>query len=384
MTERPLESLTFTLEGKCGNARAGKLATPHGEIHTPIFMPVGTRASVKALSLSDLDSTGAEIILANTYHLYLRPGAETLRRAGGVAAFSGWNRPMLTDSGGFQVVSLSQLARVDDDGVTFRSHLDGSSHRFTPEGVIGIQRSLGSDIMMPLDVPPVPREGREETLRANRLTLDWLRRAKTEWQRSQGTSSTGRAQVLFGICQGGFEASLRRENARALVELDLPGYAAGGLSLGEEKGVTREMLEATLEELPHDRPRYLMGMGTPEDLIEGVARGVDMFDCVLPTRNARNGQALTQRGPMNLRLERFSEDFRPLDDECGCECCARHSRAYLRHLLKSGEILGARLLSLHNVYYYLHLVRTMREAIGAGTFETFRRSAISRLQEEST
>jgi queuine tRNA-ribosyltransferase len=346
-------------------------------------MPVGTRATVKALSLSDLRACRVRLVLSNTYHLYLRPGEETVRRAGGLARFSGWNGPTLTDSGGFQVVSLADLAAVDDDGVTFRSHLDGSSHRFTPESVVRIQRSLGPDVMMPLDVPPRPDTSAEEILAANRRTFAWAVRAKDEWLRTEGTSPTGCAQALFGIAQGGFEERDRESAARALVDLDLPGYAAGGLSLGEDKLRTRTLLEATLAGLPQDRPRYLMGMGTAEDLVEGIARGVDLFDCVLPTRNARNGQALTRRGTLNLRRERFAQDFSPIDPECACEACTSHTRAYVRHLLKTGEMLGARLVSLHNVHWYLELVNTMRDAIAAGTFDATRRATLARLQEEN-
>lgn len=374
---------TLTIEARSGAARAGTLRTPHGDVLTPMFMPVGTRASVKSLSVADLHAIGAKIVLANTYHLYLRPGADTIRRAGGVARFSGWNGPTLTDSGGFQVVSLADLARVDDDGVTFRSHLDGSLHRFTPESVVSVQRSLGPDFMMTLDVPPRPGDSAAESERANRLTQTWAERALAEFHRTQGTSSTGKEQCIFGIAQGGFDARRRREAASALVSLGFPGYAAGGLSLGEEKAQTLEMLDSTLENLPLDQPRYLMGMGTPEDLVEAIARGVDLFDCVLPTRNARNGQAFTRRGTVNLRLERHAEDFTPLDPECRCETCRGYSRAYLRHLLKSGEMLGARLLTLHNLHTYLELMRCSREAIVNGTFDSFRSATLAQLAEES-
>ena len=371
------------VHARSGLARSGTIRTPHGEVPTPMFMPVGTRATVKSLSVADLRAIGAKMVLSNTYHLYLRPGASTVRRAGGVARFSGWNGPTLTDSGGFQIVSLADLARIDDDGVTFRSHLDGSSHRFTPEAVVSIQRSLGPDFMMALDVPPRPDDSSANVERANHLTLVWAKRALHEFQRTEDSSSTGKEQCLLGIAQGGFDARRRREAASALVSLGFPGYAVGGLSLGEEKAQTLEMLESTLEEFPQDRPRYLMGMGTPEDLVEAVARGVDLFDCVLPTRNARNGQAFTRRGPVNLRLERHAEDFNPLDPECACETCAGYSRAYLRHLLKTGEMLGARLLTLHNLHYYLELMRSSREAIEHGTFDSFRVSTLSRLAEEN-
>jgi len=366
-----------------GGARAGIFRTPHGDVPTPAFMPVGTRGTVKGLSAADLRASRAEIVLANTYHLYLRPGDDIVREAGGIARFAGWNGPTLTDSGGFQVVSLASLREIDEDGVTFRSHLDGSSHRFTPESVVRAQRSLGPDVMMTLDVPPIPGSGREEMERANRLTVEWARRAAREFEKTRGTSSSRRPQALFGIAQGGFDAKARAAAAAALVELDLPGYAAGGLSLGEEKEATREMLQVTLERLPRARPRYLMGMGWPEDLVDAISRGVDLFDCVLPTRNARNGQAITGTGPVNLRLERYRRDFRPLDSECGCETCTGYTRAYLRHLQRTGEMLGARLVSLHNVHYYLKLVRTLREAVVAGNFEEVRSGILTGLAEEN-
>lgn len=372
--------MTRVAEAECG-ARAGLFTTPHGDVPTPSFMPVGTRASVKALSVSDLHDCRAEIVLSNTYHLFLRPGPETMRAAGGLAAFSGWKGPTLTDSGGYQVVSLANLRKLDDDGVTFHSHLDGTPHRFTPESAVRIQRAIGADIMMMLDSPPVPGTSETEMERANRVTINWARRGAAEFGRTLEDSASGRPQALFGIAQGGFREHWRRESAAALVDLDLPGYAAGGLSLGEDKEVTREMLQVTLDVLPADRPRYLMGMGTPEDLIDGISRGVDLFDCVLPTRNARNGAAFTSRGRVNLRLERYARDFRPLDEDCGCETCRDATRAYLRHLLKTGEMLGARLVSLHNVHFYLRLVRTLRDAVINGEFEAVRSQTLDRLSE---
>jgi queuine tRNA-ribosyltransferase len=366
-----------------GGARAGVFHTPHGDVPTPAFMPVGTRGTVKALAVSDLRASRVEIVLANTYHLYLRPGADVVREAGGIARFSGWNGPTLTDSGGFQVVSLAKLREIDENGVTFRSHLDGSAHTFTPESVVRSQRSLGPDIMMPLDVPPVPGSDDRAIADANRLTIEWAKRAVQELERTEGTSSTGQPQALFGIAQGGFDSGARAESVAALVELDLPGYAAGGLSLGEDKEATRAMLQITLDGLPRDRPRYLMGMGWPEDIVDAVSRGVDLFDCVLPTRNARNGQAITANGPVNLRLERHARDFGPLDPSCDCETCAGYTRAYLRHLHKSGEILGARLISLHNVHHYLKLVRTLRESLLAGQFDEVRTGILCRHGEES-
>lgn len=374
-------SFSFELLATAGAARAGVFRTPHGEVPTPLFMPVGTRGSVKALAVSDLERMGAHIILGNTYHLYLRPGTDVIREAGGLAAFNGWNRPTLTDSGGFQVVSLSRLRDIDEEGVTFRSHLDGTAHRFTPESVVRLNRDLSPDIVMPLDIPPAPGSSESEIATANRLTIAWARRARAEFLRTEGTQASGLPQALFGIAQGGLDPEARRESAAALVDLDLPGYAAGGLSFGEDKALTREMLQATVEALPSDRPRYLMGMGTPEDLVDGISRGVDLFDCVLPTRNARNGQALTSRGPVNLRLERWARDFGPLDRDCSCETCGGYSRAYLRHLLKTGEMLGARLISLHNVHFYLDLVRRLRSALLDGTFEGVRAGILARLTE---
>lgn len=374
-------SFAFRVLAADGAARAGVLETPHGEIPTPIFMPVGTRGSVKALSVADLRACGARIILGNTYHLYLRPGADVVREAGGLAAFNGWHAPTLTDSGGFQVVSLSQLASIDDEGVTFRSHLDGSPHRFTPESVVRVQRSLAADVVMPLDCPPAPGLAEDEARRADARTLAWLDRTREEMARSEGTAATGSAQALFGIAQGGFSAQARREFAAALVDRELPGYAVGGLSIGESRETTREMLQASLDALPAAKPRYLMGMGTPEDLVDGIARGVDMFDCVLPTRNARNGQALTWRGPVNLRLARHERHFGPIDADCRCEACTGYTRAYVRHLQKSGEILGARLVSLHNVHFFLELVRTLREAILRGDFARVRAGILAKLSE---
>lgn len=374
-------SFGFRLEAENGSARAGVLTTPHGDVETPVFMPVGTLGSVKALSALDLERANARIILGNTYHLFLRPGVEVVREAGGLAAFNGWRRPTLTDSGGFQVVSLNELRKIDDDGVTFRSHLDGTKHRFSPEIVVQLNRALSPDIVMPLDVPPVPSAGAAEVDRANRLTVEWARRAQREMIRTEGTSASGKPQALFGIAQGGFTAEARRASAAALVDLDLPGYAAGGLSIGEAKASTYEMLRVTLDCLPREKPRYLMGMGTPEDLLEGVAQGVDMFDCVLPTRNARNGQVFTSRGRLNIRLERFARDFRPLDPACDCEACRGYSRAYLRHLEKAGEMLAGRLLSLHNIHFFVNLVRRMRAAIREGEFETMRRDTLAALEE---
>ncbi|HHY46931.1 MAG TPA: tRNA guanosine(34) transglycosylase Tgt [Firmicutes bacterium] len=357
--------MEFYLEAECGRARAGVLTTPHGRIMTPVFMPVGTQATVKAMSPDELVEIGAEIILANTYHLFLRPGHELIARAGGLHRFMNWNRSILTDSGGYQVFSLSDLRHITEDGVTFRSHIDGSRRFISPELSIDVQNALGSDIIMAFDeCTPYPAEwgyARESMLR----TLRWAKRCK-EHHRKPG-------QALFGIVQGGMYPDLRQESARRLVELDFPGYAIGGLSVGEPKAVMYDMLDATLEFLPREKPRYLMGVGAPGDLVEGIARGVDMFDCVLGTRIARHGSIFTRRGRIIVRDAAYAEDFGPLDPECDCYVCRNYSRAYLRHLLKAGEILGFRLATYHNLYFLLSLMREARKAILEGRFDEWRK-----------
>jgi queuine tRNA-ribosyltransferase len=349
----------FELVREEAGARRGRLQTAHGVIETPAFMPVGTQASVKALSPDDLTALGVQVLLGNTYHLGLRPGADRIARLGGLHRFMGWTGAILTDSGGFQVFSLEHLVRVSDDGATFRSHLDGSQQRFTPESVMAIQRELGSDIAMAFDEPvPWP----SDPIRASRAmerTHRWAGRCLA--------AEPASGQLRFGIAQGGFDPGLRRQSAHALRSLAFDGYAVGGLSLGEPKALTYELLELQTGELPRDQPRYLMGVGTPIDLIEAVARGVDLMDCVLPTRIARNGSVLTRGGRINLRNRRFADDAGPLDEGCGCYSCQRFSRAYLRHLFMAGEILAHRLASIHNLFVLLRLMDRIRAGIGSGS-----------------
>lgn len=356
-------AVSFTLLATDGRARAGLLRTPHGEVPTPVFMPVGTQATVKAMSPRDLRDVGATMILANTYHLYLRPGDERIARLGGLHRFMAWDGPILTDSGGYQVFSLARMRRVDADGVTFRSHIDGSEHRFTPEKVIAIQENLGADIITCLDECAPPTDY-EYNLQALERTHAWARRCREAHRRDD--------QALFGIVQGGVFPDLRERSARFITGLGFDGYAIGGLSVGEPKEQTYAVLEWMDDLLPADRPRYLMGVGTPQDLVEGVARGVDMFDCVLPTRMGRNGGALTRWGRINLRNARYAEDPSPLLPDCTCYTCTHFSRAYLRHLILANEILGAHLLTLHNLHLMLTIAREIREAILAGRFAAYR------------
>jgi queuine tRNA-ribosyltransferase len=327
-------------------------------IDTPAFMPVGTQATVKALSPDEVRALGAQVLLANTYHLALRPGSERIARLGGLHAFMGWDGAILTDSGGFQVFSLDHLVKVSDEGATFRSHLDGSEQHFTPESVMAIQRQLGSDIAMAFDQPVSWPATPATTQVAMERTHLWATRYLA--------SEPAVGQLRFGIAQGGFDEQLRRESAEALTQLPFDGFAVGGLSLGEPKQITYQLLSLQTAILPPDRPRYLMGVGTPADLVEAIARGIDMFDCVLPTRIARNGSILTRGGRINLRNRRFIDDAGPLDESCDCYTCARFSRAYLRHLFMAGEILGHRLASIHNLRMLVRLVGDVREAIGTG------------------
>jgi queuine tRNA-ribosyltransferase len=356
--------MNFTLLKTSGQARRGRLETAHGTIETPVFMPVGTQATVKTLAPRDLVDLDVKILLGNTYHLYLRPGHELIERLGGLHAFMGWRGPILTDSGGYQVFSHSELRKINDQGVRFKSYLDGSDHVLTPEKSIEIQRALGSDIVMAFDeCPPFPAT--PEYIRESlRITTAWAERCLTVTLKPH--------QALFGIVQGGMDAALRREHAATLAGLGFPGYAIGGLSVGEPKTVMYEMAEVTAAVLPAEKPRYLMGVGKPEDLVECVARGVDMFDCVLPTRNARNGQLFTRAGKLNVRNAKYAEDTRPVDAECGCYTCTHFTRAYLRHLDHAGEMLGAHLNTIHNIAYYLDLMKAIRAAIEADAFEAFR------------
>jgi queuine tRNA-ribosyltransferase len=359
------DPFTFRLLATDGGARRGEVVTPHGPVATPAFMPVGTQATVKGLAPAAVRATGADIVLANTYHLMLRPGAERIAALGGLHAFMNWPHPILTDSGGFQVMSLSQLRKVTDKGVTFRSHLDGALVELSPERAIEIQTLLGSDIAMQLDECiklPAPHS---ELERAMRLSLAWAERSKRAFE----SAPPGRA--LFGIVQGGDDPHLRLASARALVDIGFPGYAVGGLAVGEPQEVMLRTIAEVAPALPSDRPRYLMGVGTPEDLIEAVARGIDMFDCVMPTRNGRHGLAFTRFGPINLKNARHADDPRPLDEASACPAARDYSRAYLHHLVKANEMLGAILLTTINVTYYQELMAGMRAAIAARTFSGF-------------
>ena len=356
---------TFELLAQDGAARTGRLHTAHGVVNTPIFMPVGTVGSVKAIAPDDLHALGAEIILGNTYHLYLRPGHELVARRGGLHRFAAWDKPILTDSGGYQVFSLSALRTMKEEGVTFRSHLDGSKHVFTPEKVIEIQRALGSDIMMPLDECVPHDAGHAYTERSVGLTSRWAARCRAAYPKGMA------GNILFGIVQGGMFEDLRTRSAHELMELDFEGYSIGGLSVGESKAQMHDMLAHTLPLLPAHKARYLMGVGTPLDIVRGITLGVDMFDCVLPTRNARNGTLYTSLGKVNIKRKEYAEDDNALDPACNCYTCRTFSRAYLRHLYASQELLAYRLNSLHNLTYFLDTVRGARAAIAEGRFAAF-------------
>jgi queuine tRNA-ribosyltransferase len=369
--------VSFELHRQDGAARAGRLTTPHGAVETPAFMPVATQGTVKSLSPVDLRAAGAQILLANTYHLFLRPGHELVREMGGLHRFMAWDGPILTDSGGFQVFSLSKLRRVGEEGVEFRSHIDGSLRLLTPEICVEIQHALGVDILHPLDECLPHPAALGDTERSLALTLRWLGRSVA----AHAAASDGRA--LFGIVQGGGYELLRRRAVEAACAYDLPGYAIGGLAVGETKSLLYDIVQLVAALLPAGRPRYLMGVGKPHDLIEAVARGVDLFDCVLPTRNARNGQAFTPDGPLTITHARFTRDPEPLDAACSCEACRGFSRAYLRHLFLSRELLGYRLLSLHNLTFYLGLMAAMRGAIADGAFGPFRSRFLDRYGVES-
>ncbi|MGX9755608.1 tRNA guanosine(34) transglycosylase Tgt [Clostridioides difficile] len=341
---------------KQSGARLGRLHTPHGIIETPIFMPVGTQATVKSMTPEELKEIGSQIILSNTYHLYMRPGHELIKKAGGLHEFMNWDKPILTDSGGFQVFSLGPLRKIKEEGVEFRSHLDGSKHFLTPEKAMEIQNALGSDIMMAFDeCAPYPAD-REYVKNSLERTTRWLKRCKDAHNNTD-------KQALFGIIQGGMYKDLREQSAKEITSIDLPGYAIGGLSVGEPKPLMYDVLEHTTPFMPKDKPRYLMGVGSPDDLVEGVIRGVDMFDCVLPTRIARNGTAMTSQGKVVVRNATYAEDFTPLDPECDCYTCKNYSRAYIRHLVKANEILGARLITTHNLHFLLNLMKQIRQAI---------------------
>ena len=358
----------FTIEATDGAARTGRIAMRRGEIRTPAFMPVGTAASVKAMKPEAVRDTGADVILGNTYHLMLRPGAERVAKLGGLHAFMNWPRPILTDSGGYQVMSLADLRKLTEEGVEFRSHIDGSKHMLSPERSMEIQRLLGSDIVMAFDECPRTDRPRDEIAASMALSMRWARRSRDAFD-AGGEHAAGSA--LFGIQQGALDEDLRRQSAEALREIGFDGYAIGGLAVGEGQEAMFATLDFAPGMLPKDAPRYLMGVGKPDDLVGAVERGVDMFDCVLPTRSGRNGQAFTWAGPLNLRNARHAEDPAPLDDRCPCSACADYSRAYLHHLVKAGEMLGAMLLTEHNLTFYQQLMQAMREAIGQGRFAAF-------------
>jgi len=358
---------TFALQAQDGKARAGKIETSRGTIHTPIFMPVGTLGTVKAMTPEELKDIGAEIILGNTYHLHLRPSDSLIAKLGGLHRFMNWDRPILTDSGGFQVFSLAKLLKRSEEGVRFQSHLDGSSFWLTPEISMSIQENLGSDIMMVFDECPELPASREKLQESLELTTRWARRCKEAWKTDQ---------ALFGIVQGGGELDLRRQSLEQMTEIGFDGYALGGLSVGESKEEMYYVLDHVAHEMPAATPRYLMGVGEPEDLLAGIESGIDMFDCVMPTRNARNGNLFTSEGKVTIKQARYREDERPLDPNCNCKTCQYYSRAYLRHLYQCNEILAMRLNTLHNLHFYLQLMRDSRDAILAGNFSAFRQTRL--------
>ncbi len=366
-----MSQFTFAIHATDGLARTGAITTARGEIRTPAFMPIGTAATVKAMLPESVHETGADIVLGNTYHLMLRPGPERVAKLGGLHKFMNWPHPILTDSGGFQVMSLAQLRKIDEEGVSFQSHLDGAEYRLTPERSMEIQALLGSDIHMVLDeCTPFP-SGERDTASSMELSMRWAQRSKAAFREAPG-------RALFGIVQGGIYPELRARSAETLKAIGFHGYAVGGLAVGEGQARMFDVLDATLPHLPADRPRYLMGVGKPDDLIGAVMRGIDMFDCVLPTRSGRNGQAFTRRGPVNLRNARHAEDPRPLDEICRCRCCRGYSRAYLHHLVKAEEILASMLLTWHNLTYYQDLMQGLRDAIGEGRTNVFAKETLVR------
>ena len=357
--------------------------TDHGVIETPIFMPVGTQGSVKALEQRELEELGAQIILGNTYHLYLRPGINVLTAMGGLHSFMNWKKPILSDSGGYQVFSLSDLRKISEEGVIFKSHLDGSTHFFTPEKVVEIQRAIGSDIIMVLDeCTPYPCEN-EYAERSNELTMRWADRCQKRFKNTQPLYE--HAQALFAIVQGSVFENIRKHSASVLSDMDFEGYAIGGLAVGEPKEMMYDMISVCTDVLPKQKPRYLMGVGTPENLLEAIERGVDMFDCVLPTRNGRNAMLFTKHGTMTITNAKYKEDFSPVDSSCECSTCKNYSRAYLRHLFQVKEILGLHLASVHNLYFYQWLMRTAREKIRSNHFQTWKKEILNSLhQSENT
>ena len=368
------KTMNFVVECKdrVSRARCGKITSVHGEVLTPAFMPVATRAAVKAVSNEELVASGVEMLISNAYHLYLRPGEDIIKKAGGLHKFMGWPRLITTDSGGFQVFSLRKLRKIRPDGVEFRSHIDGSKHFFTPENVVDLQLSLGSDIMMPLDECVHYPADKNYTANSLELTLDWARRSKKRFIEREGKTS------LFGIVQGSTYLDLRKKCALELVDLDMDGYAIGGTAVGEESGLIREVTDHTVSFLPEDKLRYLMGVGSLPDMLEAISSGVDMFDCVIPTRNGRNGQALTFSGEKQIRNANFKEEFEPIDTGCGCFTCENYTKGYIRHLFNVNEMLGSRLVSLHNISFYATLIRLARAAIKKGAFLEFKKNVIEK------
>lgn len=365
-------------ESSDGKSRTGILHLPHGDVQTPVFMPVGTNATVKAMPKNFLEEIGFEIILANTYHLYLRPGADLIQKAGGLHGFSKWNKNFLTDSGGFQVFSLSKLRKITDEGVKFQSNIDGSYHFFTPENIVQTQVKFNSDIQMQLDVCTGFNEERKTAEKALKVTSNWLVRAKKEWENQKENGYKG---ILFPIVQGHFFEDLRKQSAEFVSSLDMPGIAIGGLSVGEPHEEFVHFMNFTCDNLPREKPKYVMGIGTPEYILDAVQSGVDMFDCVLPTRNARNGSYFTHKGPLSIKQERWAEDFSPVDSECDCMVCRTYSKAYLRHLFKSQEILSSILASYHNLYFLNNLVKEIRNAINENRFEEYRKNFLEKYKE---
>ncbi|WP_353475035.1 tRNA guanosine(34) transglycosylase Tgt [Salipiger sp. H15] len=359
-----MSQTSFTLHGRDGAARTGVISTPRGEIRTPAFMPVGTAATVKAMLPESVRATGADILLGNTYHLMLRPGAERVARLGGLHKFMNWERPILTDSGGFQVMSLSGLRKLTEEGVTFKSHVDGSKHMLSPESSMEIQRLLGSDIVMCFDECPALPADRPRIEQSMRLSMRWAQRSRDAFGDRPG-------HMLFGIQQGGLEEDLRGESAEALTSIGFDGYAVGGLAVGEGQEAMFKVLDFAPGQLPEDKPRYLMGVGKPDDIVGAVKRGIDMMDCVLPSRSGRTGQAWTRHGMVNIKNARHQDDPRPLDEACTCPACRSYSRAYLHHVYRAGEMISGMLLTWHNLHYYQELMQGMRDAIAAGTFAAF-------------
>jgi queuine tRNA-ribosyltransferase len=375
--------MKFVIEARDqdSRARAGIFETDHGVVHTPIFMPVGTIGTVKTLSPLDLQENGAQIILGNTYHLYLKPGLDIIREAGGLHKFNGWPGSILTDSGGFQVYSLDELRQISEEGVEFKSHWDGSTHFFSPEKVVDIQRTIGSDIMMVLDQCIANPSDQETARKAHLLTLDWAKRSKEHFLKTSAFYDY--RQFQFGIVQGGIYPDLRRESVNGLLDLDFDGFAIGGLAVGETQAVRNEITRFCTDLLPQNKPRYLMGVGMPEDILDAIDRGVDMFDCVIPTRNARNGTVFTSRGKLVIRNSKYKQDFKPLDETCDCYACSNFSRAYIRHLFNVNEVLGLRLATVHNIHFYMKIVKEARKSIVDKNYLEWKNSFLNAFQMKS-